>query len=254
MKWILLLKDPFDKLRDLIKPEGRSLKRILFIFLLLPIFALASTINVYPLSIEFAKANQRYKDITVYNTGKSTAYVNVNLVRVLNPGNQDLKVKKLRENPSKFGMIASPNKLIIPHGQSRIVRVLRLLHGNKNEAVYHVNITPATGVLERIKTGNKAIEAGVRVIVGYNINVRVLPKNAHPNLIVQRKGNHLTFINKGNSSVLLYRGKICPMPDKCTTLPTKRMYSGLTWSLTLPSNSPFEYTEQFIGKNKLLDA
>lgn len=228
------------------------MKKLTLMLLMLPMLSFASKINVYPLSIAFSKANERYHDITVYNTGKRTAYVDVNLVKVLNPGHDKLQFKSMTHNPAKFGLIASPNKLIIPQGQSRVVRVLRLLHGNKTEAVYHVNITPATGVLERIKTGNKAIEAGVRVIVGYNVNVLVLPQDARPKLSYERKDNEVVFKNEGNASVLLYRGKSCPSPSQCTVLPTKRMYAGLTWRLKLPKNDGFEYTEQFLGKDKPL--
>lgn len=214
--------------------------------LALPVIAVASTISVHPLSIAFSQPNQRYEDIQVYNTGKSTAYVNVELKRLINPGAQHVRSKLFHDNPEAFGMIVSPNKLIIPAAQSRVVRVLRLLQGNKKEAVYQINIAPAEGVLERIKTGNKKVQAGIRVIVGYNVIARVLPNEPRANLVIKRQGKTLTVENKGNASALLYRGEVCEN-QSCKALPTKRMYAGLSWSTEMPYAAPAHYTERFMG-------
>lgn len=220
--------------------------------LVLPAVALASTINVTPLSVVFGSKG-RYQDIRVFNTGKSKAYVNIKLSKIVKPGSQHVSYKHFDEDPMKFGLVVSPNKMIIPAGQVRTVRLLRLLRGNKKEMVYQINVAPAVGVLERIKTGNKKVEAGVRVIVGYNVISRILPSHPTADLKFIRKGKTLTVINTGNSSALLYHGKQCS-GEKCAVLPTKRIYAGLSWTTKLPSSGTIKYTENFLGRDRKIKA
>jgi hypothetical protein len=217
--------------------------------------AVASSITVNPLTVVFETVDERYKDIKIFNTGDDTAYVNIELSKVVNPGTEQKELVQMKTDPLSFGLVASPNKLIIPPTQSRIVRLMRLLKNNETDGVYQVKIVPATGTLQAIKDGQENVVAGVKVVVGYNVSVRILPLQPEVNLTFERQGTQVNVTNSGNTSVLLSDGAQCDNnPDEtkrvCQELPVKRVYAGSAWQFTLPFDREFSYQKTSVGQQE----
>jgi translation elongation factor EF-1beta len=216
---------------------------------------MASSITVNPLTIVFEKPEQRYQDIKIFNTGDDTAYVNLELSKVRSPGSEDKQLVQMKSDPAEFGLVVTPNKVIVPQGQSRIVRLMRLLKEVDQDVVYQVRILPATGALQAVKDTDDKVVAGVRVVVGYNVSVRILPTHPRVELSFERKGLELIVKNTGNTSVLLSDGKQCAPEDpaKCEELPVKRVYAGTTWKLTLPFDHTFSYLKTYLDQQEKVD-
>ena len=152
----------------------KLVKKALVIGCFFSCFAFGSTISVQPLTLDF-KGSKSYKDVIVYNTGKSIAYVTVSASKAINYGKKNESWVKSSGGPSKFGLIVSPNRLVIPKNQTRVVRVLRIGQSQKDQSVYRINFSPAQGKLEKVHVLGSKIVAGVRVVVSYNVIAKVSP-------------------------------------------------------------------------------
>jgi P pilus assembly chaperone PapD len=218
-------------------------------------FALAAQINVTPLSMDFTPTGEKFADISVMNTSQDMAYVKVELTRVDHPGMPNQTTVSLQNNPEDFGLVASPTKLAIPAQQLRRVRILPLIKDNTEDVYYQVKITPVSGELQSLLSPDKAIAAGVQIIVGYEVKVFVRPQKAQAIVSINRIGNQVTVTNTGNSNVLLYNGQQCnATATACTPLanPAHRLFAGNTWSFTLDHVGPVEFTETFLGQSQPL--
>ncbi len=222
---------------------------------LMPFCGFSSQINVTPLSIDFTPQGDKFSDISVMNVSQDMAYVQVDISRIDNPGMPNQKVIALTNDPQSFGLVASPTKLAIPPQQLRRVRLLPLIHNNTQDVFYQVKITPVSGELESILSPQKAIQAGVQIIVGYETKVFIRPPQAQAVISINRIGNEVTIKNTGNSNVLLYAGQQCDAAHKaCTPLPNPahRLFAGNTWQFTLINPAPVEFTEKFLDKTQIL--
>lgn len=148
------------------------IKKALVIGCFFSSLAFASSISVQPLTLNF-KGLKNYKDVMVYNTGKSNAYVNVTTSKAVDYGTKKEHWLKFSGIPEKFGLIVSQNKLVIPPGQVRYVRVLKVGIPLKHQAVYRLNFSPAQGKLEQVHVKGSNVLAGVRVVVSYNVIAKV---------------------------------------------------------------------------------
>ena len=220
--------------------------RVLLIVTLLIVArcSFASAISVLPI-IANISAKQHYTDIKVVNAGKSTAYVTISVARLLHPGTAQQRIEKLEGNPRSVGLVASPNKVIIPVGQTRRVRLLSLLRNPLKESDYIVTVKPVQGELESYRNPKTKVKMGIEVILAYAIHAFVRPVNAKPNLVFKQNAHHLTVRNTGNSNILLSFVIQCApkshSPKKCVKLPGRRMYPGNVWQLKLPYLTPVTY-------------
>ena len=225
--------------------------------LLLPNLGLASSITVNPLTVVFETLEERYKDVKIFNTGEDVAYVNIELSKVVNPGTDDKQFIQMKADPIAFGLVVTPNKLIIPKGQSRIVRLMRLLKDNPVDGVYQIKIVPVTGDLQAVKDGQDNVIAGVKVVVGYNVSVRILPLHPSVDLTFNRQGTTVTIKNDGNTSVLLSDGSQCHQEQGaekvCQELPVKRVYAESSWQLKLPTDSGFSYQKTYLNTQEKVE-
>jgi P pilus assembly chaperone PapD len=216
---------------------------------------LAAQINVTPLSMDFTPTGEKFADISVVNTSQDMAYVKVEVTRIDHPGMPNQTSVSLQNNPEAFGLVASPTKLAIPAQQLRRVRILPLIKNNTEDVYYQVKITPVSGELQSLLSPDKAIAAGVQIIVGYEVKVFIRPQKAQATVSINRISNQVTVTNTGNSNVLLYNGQQCNAThDLCTPLanPAHRLFAGNTWTFTLDSPGPVEFTETFLGQSQTL--
>ena len=218
--------------------------------------AFGSAISVSPLLVNM-QAGQRFSQVQVRNVGTDTAYVTADVSKVINPGMPNQQILKMQDDPEKIGLIALPNKMIIPPHQERLLRFYLLQPTPRSiDQVYHVFVSPVEGEIEAVKQPREnpngsigTVHAGIRIILAYGIKIFVRPKNPQPHLVFDRTGKHLTIKNIGNSNVLVTLVEQC-QAGHCQKVPglVQRYYVGNVYSAALPYNAPVNVYQEYMGQ------
>lgn len=187
--------------------------------------------------VDFPANEPPRQDVAVSNQGTDTAYVQVEVLKVTNPGTeQEQRIPVTDQEEISF--VASPAKLAIPGGGRKLVRLVNLDQGSQ-EQVYRINFTPVLPPLQENDAG-----MAVRVVVAYQVLALIHPDNPVEKLLVKREGRTLTFVNEGNSYALVADISQCqPNGEECKTdLGAKRLYAGNRFTVELPyANGPVSY-------------
>jgi len=180
-------------------------------------------------------------DVTVSNNGDEPLYIDTEIVEVFNPGSP-------AEDRVPLGVsldvpfLVSPNKLIVPPGQRRLLRLVNMAGHADQERVFRVTAKPVPppAIAER---------SGIRVMVGYQMLVIVGPQAPKPDLQSRREGGKLVVENHGNVNFMLHSGVQCPEgvdpeqnPDTCTEFSGTRLYPGNSMVLDTPYQTPVLFT------------
>ena len=185
----------------------------------------------------FEPGKPSHQDIEIENVGKDTLYIKVTPRVVKNPGTEQ-QVREPYDDPTKAGLLVSPNRLVIPAGGRKLLRFVNLNPNPTEEHVYRVGVTPVVGDLI-------AKESGVKIVIGYEVLVLVHPVNGKVGLVHSRIGNKLKVENRGNRNVLLREGVQCPTgvtdENQCDHIAGKRLYPGNIWQIDLPNDSPVKF-------------
>lgn len=196
------------------------------------------------LTLDFAQPNVMRRDITLYNSGRETLYVEVQLEEILaGPGEER---SSRTGTPDELGLLVTPNRMVLAPGQRRPVRAV-LLQRPAVERIYRITMKPVVGALlpdEAAAPKGKAMS--VKVLVGYQTFVIARPADMVEDFRASRQGHTLRFENDGAVSVLLRSGRQCagaetPTED-CAPLPSKRIWPGTVWELKLAHDAPVTYT------------
>ncbi|MFT7652880.1 MAG: P pilus assembly chaperone PapD [Limisphaerales bacterium] len=203
-----------------------------------------ATMELNNVIFHFEPGESARQDVEVFNSGEDTLYVEVEPAQVLSPGTPSEGRSMIRD-PRKAGLLVTPNKLVIPAGESKLVRLVKL--GNTSEEkVYRIATKPVVGGIE-------ADQSGLKVMIGYEVLAIVYPDDVKPNVEVQRKGKTLFVKNLGNTNVLFREGFQCETPDtpkeECEYLPGRRMYPGNEWQVELPRDLPVIYYQSIGTRN-----
>lgn len=184
----------------------------------------------------FEPGGSQREDVKVSNTGDEVIYIQVEVFNVLNPGTPEEERVKVT-NPKELKLIATPNKMVIPAGGQKLVRIVNLQTNNKTERIYRINVTPIVAPLSE-ETSK------LRIIVAYQILTIIQPISPRAELLATRSGNVVRFENRGSSNILLSEGSQCKPHDStaCEDLPSRRLYAGNTWELPLPYDAPLAYS------------
>ncbi|MEM7018545.1 MAG: hypothetical protein AAF512_14540, partial [Pseudomonadota bacterium] len=70
--------------------------------------------------VDFEPNQPLSQDIEVRNTGSDTIYVAVNTAEIINP-EQESPIRQELTDPRQAGILATPNRLIIPPGGRKLV-------------------------------------------------------------------------------------------------------------------------------------
>ena len=182
----------------------------------------------------FEPDQQPRQDVKVSNSGDDVMYVQVEVLEVKEPGADSEERLKVND-PKLIKLIATPNKLVIPAGGQKLVRIVNLEKQNDQERVYRINITPIVAPLEE-ETSQ------LRIIVAYQVLAIIQPETPESNLEVTRTGKSIEFTNRGNTNILLSDGNQCESDTACQELASRRLYAGNTWQLDLPFDAPVSYS------------
>lgn len=193
-------------------------------------------------ALEFTAGGAVRDDIEVTNGGTETLYVQVEPNRVENPGTPQEKRVTYRD-PAELGLLITPSRLIIPPGQTSLVRVAVVEPAKDSDRVYRLTVRPVVGDV-------KSVETALKVVIAYDVLAVVRPPNPKPDLKTVREGNRMTLSNRGNSSILLTQGKQCDNAGQnCQSLPPYRLYPGNEVVKTdLPYATQVTYTTTFMNQ------
>lgn len=194
-----------------------------------------AAISVSQVIVEFNKPGQRRADVEVQNRGRERMYVVVLPSRIMKPGLPGER-RVNNPDPSKLGLLVSPQRMILDPGQRRLVRFAVLSAPGSGDRIYRVQIKPVVGKIVAKKTG-------VKILVGYDVLVMQRPNRPDTKLVGKRQGGWLVFKNNGNTNALLFNGKQCAalVSKRCRRLPPRRLYSGAQWRLKLKGSGPVNY-------------
>lgn len=215
-----------------------KLLRLVVLFLAGMLVTLSASADMYVdrSIVIFEPDSEPRQDVKVSNTGEEVMYVEVEVFKVENPGDENEERVKV-DNPQDLKLIATPNKLIVPAGGQKLIRIVNLASQNDRERIYRINVTPIVPPLE--EDTNQ-----LRVVVAYQILTIVQPDNPRAELEAVRDGRQITFQNNGNSNILLSEGRQCQpqSDDTCQELTSRRLYAGNSWTLDLPYDAPVTYS------------
>ena len=178
--------------------------------------------------VDFTAGSSQQNDVQLANTSETeTLFVNIEVLEVGAPGTPE-ESRVVTDDPSRIGLIATPNRVILPPGSRRLVRLVNLFPPEKEERIFRVNFTPVAGEFE-------AEGSAVRLMVGYQALVIVRPNSTTFDLIGERNGNILTLTNQGNTNVYLDTVRQCSDKDKdeCMSITENRLYPGNVWEIEL---------------------
>ena len=214
--------------------------------LLLPTVPVSANMVLSEAIVHFEPGNPLRRDIEVENPGDENLYVQIEPAIVLKPGTENERRESISD-PREHGLLVTPNKLVVPPGGRKLVRLVSLQPLGDEERVYRVTFKPVSGELE-------SEHIGIKILVGYEVLILMQPASPDPNLVVKREGQTISFSNEGNTNVLLREGKQCPKgadpeSDDCKRLGGKRLYPGNSWSVNLPLNLPVDYQMSIGTKN-----
>ncbi|MBF8224188.1 hypothetical protein [Halomonas sp. 328] len=187
--------------------------------------------------IEFTPGQPPRHDVIVTNTALTPLFVETSVIAVSDPGTPHERRERLR-TPETAGLVASPQRLMIPPQGRRRVRLVNLEGHGDMERVYRVNLTPHASPMPA------AQGLTLRVQVGYQLLVLIAPTTARVELESQRHGQRLLLVNHGNTNLQLSEARQCAphSPQHCERLPNRRLYPGNRLELPLPFDSAVEFT------------
>ncbi|NKB99883.1 MAG: hypothetical protein GKR90_15485 [Pseudomonadales bacterium] len=209
-----------------------------FLFYVLAMVALPTwaSMELSNVIFHFEPGEASREDVEIFNPGDTPMYVQIEPKRVLSPG-AETEDRAPITDPREAGLLVTPNKLVIPPGGTKVVRMVKL-GSSAEERVYRIGAKP-------VVDGIESESSGLKILIGYEILAIVYPDNPKSDLQVERAGERMLFRNTGNANVLLREGYQCETPDlekeECEQLPGKRLYPGNTWELELPLNTPVTY-------------
>lgn len=235
------------------RPSQKFISHLLLSVLLcfisaLPFSPLSANMVLSEAIIHFEPGKPLRKDIEVENPSSENLYIEITPAVVEQPGTESEQRVNIID-PRESGLLVTPNKLVIPPGGRKLVRLVSLKPLGEKERVYRVTFKPVVGDLE-------AEQIGVKILVGYEVLVLMQPAVPEPNLLAKRSETSLSFENKGNTNILLREGKQCPKgasndSEDCKRLNGKRLYPGNSWSVDLPFNRAVDYQMSIGTKNSV---
>lgn len=187
------------------------------------------------------------QDVEIRNPDQETLYIQVDIHEVINPGTEQ-EERRLVTNPRDANFLATPNKLAIPPGGRKLVRLVNLQDAGDKERIFRVSLQPIAEDVE-------AEQTAIKVLVGYQLLVLIHPKQPQPRLVTSREGNVLRLSNEGNINILMHRGQQCATNDSsvCTDLPVKRLYPGNVWELQLEHDGPVQFIQSVGNDNQTVN-
>lgn len=186
------------------------------------------------LIVDLQPGKHAREDIEIWNNGPDRAYVAIDPAEIVDPGLPDQARREIPD-PEKLGLLVSPARMILEHGERKLLRIASIAPAASRERVYRVTVKPVAGPLS-------SAQSGLKVLVGYDMLVLVRPAQLHPAVASSRGGGGLVIHNEGNVSLELTDGHQCDSDHRhCAGLPGKRLYAGASWAPPVKGDGPVDY-------------
>lgn len=171
----------------------------------------------------------RQRDIEVVSQDKEVQYIATETNIVENPGLSSEK-HILVTDPQKSGLLVTPNKMVLPAGARKTMRLLLLHPQGEKDEIYRLIVKPVIQGVEETKN-----RMALKLLVGYEVLVIVRAKDGKIDVVAERKGNSLKLTNNGTTNANLQFGQQCDNTgSNCKEINVTRLYAGQSWSTTLP--------------------
>lgn len=170
---------------------------------------------VYPMSATVAAKQNTL--IRVYSKSKETQYIKVSVKKVINPGTpqeKDEPVANWQEN----NLIISPNKIIVPAGSNKAVRLTQITPPAQETLyrVYFEAVSPDAPSPQDMMSadGKKKTAVSLSLNMVFAALVRVMPEKSVTQLSASLQQNNLTVHNTGNIRTGVMSVDFCPSNTK----------------------------------------
>ncbi|MBT8125604.1 MAG: hypothetical protein KJO81_12310 [Gammaproteobacteria bacterium] len=124
-----------------------------FLFVL-PVSFVSANMVLSEAIIHFEPGKPLRKDIEVENPSSENLYVEITPAVVSEPGTKSEKRITITD-PRESGLLVTPNKIVVPPGGRKLVRLVSLEPLGEKERVYRVTFKPVVGDLETEQIGIK---------------------------------------------------------------------------------------------------
>ena len=193
---------------------------VLTLLLILPIKALRADIVLNKMIVDFLPKGPKQENLDLFNRGKTIDYVSTKIFEIQNPGMKNEKRVEISKG-NKNRLVIAPNKLTINPGTHKRFQFISTDKDLKKDKIYRVEIVPNISGIEAPKGS-----IGIKILVGYEVLAIVRPQKMDFKLKVVRDGENITFINEGNTNILLDNIKQCKTKNNCKTILANRLYAG----------------------------
>ena len=123
--------------------------------------------------------------------------------------------------------MVSPRRLIINKGKKRKVKIVDINKNIKQDAIYLISVSGAIPPEPKYQDIEKdSVGMQIQVGLGFEAVVIVRPNKLHPKLDAFIKGNHITFDNKGNTTLYIENVASCEQSDCNQVASLLRIYPG----------------------------
>ncbi|GMG87308.1 fimbrial biogenesis chaperone [Biformimicrobium ophioploci] len=192
-----------------------------------------------------ALPNQR-EDIVVRNPDAETLYLQTEVFRVDNPGQEDEKLVPIVD-PRDFMLLVNPRKAVIPSGAQKRFRLMSLESGLEQEKVYRVTFKPVVGEITSDVTG-------VKILVAYQALIFVQPPSGAYELKLEKRGEQWVLRNNGNINVEVSKARWCVSEDSCEDVEfAGRIYGGAEKAIKLPASGGYLELRAYDGEQSRLE-
>lgn len=185
--------------------------------------------------VDLAAGGDLAQDIEVANEDKEVAYVAVMPSVIASPGGAD-EGRVPIVDPEAGGLLVTPQRLILQPGERKTIRIAAIAPRGASDRIFRVTIKPVAGPVTATVTA-------LKLLIGYDVLVIQRPNAPVSRIVATRTGSMLALRNDGNTNAELFDGRQCADadPSNCRALPSRRLYSGQSWSQTLPGEGKVTY-------------
>ncbi len=168
-----------------------------------------ANITVEPMSSVISVANDGVGQLRIASKSKAIQYLRLTVKRVEAPATP--QERDVDTNPADgSGLIASPQRIVLPGGAKRVVR-LAVLETPKVETLYRVFVEPVAAPADKgdavAVQGASGVTSKVSVTLVWGALVRVEPEAPAPSLALD--ASHERIVNAGNVRVPIARVGRC---------------------------------------------
>ena len=183
---------------------------------------------------------RRTQDVEIRNDGDFKIYVDLGVAEIVDPHLDDGRRVEL-DDPRTSPVLVSPEQVLVEPGQRRRVRVIVREPATDRDRIFRLSVKPFAGKVQLGRRPAGETSSGIKVLVGYDLLLLSRPAELDPEVRVERTEEAMTFVNTGNTNVLLRRVAQCDRDGgDCTELQPNRLYAGERLELELPKRGPAE--------------